>query len=164
MRFDLAINGMVLGLYRTGRIPVLRDGRQWRPFVHVRDAARAFLLAMAAPAGQVSGQVFNIGSDDQNLQILPLAELVARAVGGEGGVDWYGLPDHRSYRVRFRKGREVLGFLPAWTPARGAQEIMAALRSGRVTDSPQTMTVSWYKALLEGRESSSGLELYGRVL
>src|SRR3989304_4933784 len=66
MRFDLAINGMVLGLHQTGRIPVLRDGTQWRPFVHVRDTARAFLLAMEAPAQEVSGQIFNIGSGDHN--------------------------------------------------------------------------------------------------
>jgi len=77
MRFDLAINGMVLGLHQTGRIPVLRDGTQWRPFVHVRDTARAFLLAMEAPAQEVSGQIFNIGSDDQNVQILPHRSIAA---------------------------------------------------------------------------------------
>lgn len=31
---------------------VLGGGRQWRPVVHVRDAARAFALTMAAPAGR----------------------------------------------------------------------------------------------------------------
>ena len=41
MRFDLAINGMVAGAVRTGKIPVMKDGTQWRPFLHVRDAARA---------------------------------------------------------------------------------------------------------------------------
>ena len=34
MRFDLAINGMVLGYYRNGKIPIMRDGKQWRPFVN----------------------------------------------------------------------------------------------------------------------------------
>jgi nucleoside-diphosphate-sugar epimerase len=164
MRFDLAINGMVLGLHRTGRIPVLRDGRQWRPFVHVRDAARAFLQVMAAPAAAVGGQTFNIGSDEQNVQILPLAELVAQAAGRPAGIEWYGLPDHRSYRVSFQKCREVLGFVPRWTPGRGAREIMAALEAGRVTDGPRTMTVTWYKALLDGREAPAGLTVRGRAL
>jgi nucleoside-diphosphate-sugar epimerase len=31
MRFDLAINGMTLGLWEKGTIPMLRDGNQWRP-------------------------------------------------------------------------------------------------------------------------------------
>lgn len=164
MRFDVAINGMVLGLHKTGKIPVLRDGTQWRPFVHVRDAAHAFLLAMEAPVKNVSGQIFNIGSDDQNVQILPLAELVARAAGCEGATEWYGLPDHRSYQVSFRKARQVLGFVPEWTPERGAQEIMTALRGGRVTDDPRTLTVGWYKALLEWHERLSGLVQHGRIL
>ena len=164
MRFDLAINGMVLGLHQTGRIPVLRDGTQWRPFVHVRDTARAFLLAMEAPAQEVSGQIFNIGSDDQNVQILPLAEVVARAVGREGAIEWYGLPDHRSYQVSFCKCREVLGFAPEWTPARGAQEIMDALQEGRTSADPRTLTVSWYKTLLEWHDRLAGIAQRGRIL
>jgi nucleoside-diphosphate-sugar epimerase len=163
MRFDLAINGMVLGLHRTGRIPVLRDGRQWRPFIHVRDTARAFVRAMEAPSEHVKGQIFNIGADDQNVQILPLAERVARAVGREAGVEWYGQPDHRSYQVSFRKCRDVLGLVPEWTPERGAREIMSALEDGRVTDGPRTMTVAWYKALLEGHEQPAGVTQHGRI-
>lgn len=164
MRFDLAINGMVLGLYRTGRIPVLRDGRQWRPFVHVRDAVQAFLRVAAAPPALVSGQIFNIGSDDQNLQVLALAELVARAAGREVRIEWYGQPDHRSYRVSFRKCREVLGFVPRWTPAGGAREVMDALEAGRVADGPRTRTVAWYRALLDGRASAEDVLMHGRVL
>jgi len=163
MRFDLAINGMVLGLHKTGRIPVLRDGTQWRPFVHVQDTARAFLLAMDAPAGEVNGQIFNVGSDAQNLQILPLAEMVGRAVGADVGIEWYGLPDHRSYQVSFRKCREVLGFSPEWMPDRGAQEIMAALRDGRVIDGPRTLTVAWYKTLLEWHDRLAAVTQHGRI-
>ncbi|MCJ7613469.1 SDR family oxidoreductase, partial [Candidatus Bathyarchaeota archaeon] len=43
MRFDLAINGMVLGYYRNGKIPIMRDGKQWRPFVNVNDTSNAFI-------------------------------------------------------------------------------------------------------------------------
>lgn len=164
MRFDLAINGMVLGLHKNGKIPVLRDGTQWRPFVHVRDTARAFLLAMDAPVERISGQIFNIGSDDQNVQILPLAETVARAVGRDGATEWYGLPDHRSYRVSFQKALGVLGFMPEWTPEQGAQEVMAALEEGRVADGPRTLTVAWYKALLEWQDRLAGVVQRGRIL
>jgi nucleoside-diphosphate-sugar epimerase len=164
MRFDLAVNGMVLGLHKTGRIPVLRDGRQWRPFVHVRDTARAFLATMEAPASAVGGEIFNIGADDQNVQILPLAEMVARAVGREGAVEWYGTPDHRSYQVSFRKCREVLGFTAQWTPEAGAREIMDALVGGRTAETPQTMTVAWYKTLLEWHGRLAGISQHGRIL
>ena len=41
MRFDLAINGMTYGAWKTGKLPLMRDGSQWRPMVHVRDVAAA---------------------------------------------------------------------------------------------------------------------------
>jgi nucleoside-diphosphate-sugar epimerase len=31
MRFDLAINGMTYGAWKTGVLPLMRDGMQWRP-------------------------------------------------------------------------------------------------------------------------------------
>jgi len=46
MRFDLAINGMVLGYYRNGKIPIMRDGKQWRPFVNVKDTSSAFIKVL----------------------------------------------------------------------------------------------------------------------
>ncbi|MEW6048041.1 MAG: NAD(P)-dependent oxidoreductase [Bacillota bacterium] len=149
MRFDLAINGMVLGLFKKGTIPILRDGTQWRPFVHVRDTVRAFLLSLEAEPSAVSGQVFNVGADEQNLQIFPLAQTVAEAVGVPFRYEWYGLPDHRSYRVSFKKVRSVLGFEPSYTPSEGAREIHEALRTGAVTDGMKTITLQWYKHLLE---------------
>ncbi len=82
----------------------------------------------------------------------------------EEAVEWYGLPDHRSYQVSFRKCREVLGFAPEWTPARGAQEIMAALQEGRASADPRTLTVSWYKTLLEWHDRLIGIAQRGRIL
>ena len=46
MRFDLAINVMTKNAYVARRIMVDGGGRQWRPFVHVRDVARAFEPAL----------------------------------------------------------------------------------------------------------------------
>ena len=48
MRFDLAINVMTKNAYVSRRIVVDGGGRQWRPFVHVRDVARAFELALTS--------------------------------------------------------------------------------------------------------------------
>jgi len=48
MRFDLAINGMVLGFFKNGKIPIMRDGKQWRPFVHVQDTSDAFIKVIEA--------------------------------------------------------------------------------------------------------------------
>jgi nucleoside-diphosphate-sugar epimerase len=154
MRFDLAINGMVKGFRENDKIPILRDGTQWRPFVHVRDTSRAMMRLLEAPAASISGEIFNVGSDDQNVQIMPLAELVAEAVGRPFDFEWYGSPDHRSYRVSFDKIRDRLDFECEWGPANGAAEVHRAIEEGEVDpEDPRTITVGWYKHLLaEGLE------------
>ncbi len=151
MRFDLAVNGMVLGAFKNKKIPVMRDGKQWRPFVHVKDTSKAFVTVLAKPEGKVNKQVFNVGSDEQNVQILPLTETVKEAVDGSVEAEWYGSPDKRSYRVSFAKISRVLGYVPDFTPKAGAKEVYEALETGRVTDSLKTKTVEWYKHLLEAQ-------------
>src|SRR5579883_1500010 len=81
MRFDLAINVMTKNAYVNRRITVDGGGRQWRPFVHVRDVANAFTLALESDSKKVAGEVFNVGSDASNVQILNLAFRVRDAVG-----------------------------------------------------------------------------------
>jgi nucleoside-diphosphate-sugar epimerase len=149
MRFDLAINGMVRGFFKNGKIPILRDGTQYRPFVHIMDVCKAINLAMEAEDEKVNGEVFNVGSNEQNVQIFELAQRVASAIGVEFNYEWYGLPDHRSYRVNFNKIKEVLNFHPDYTIEDGAKEIYEALKSGKLDpDDPTTITVEWYKRLI----------------
>ena len=150
MRFDLAVNGMVKALFKTGVIRIMRDGRQWRPFVHVKDTSRAFITVLEVEPELVNGQVFNVGSDEQNVQIFELAKRVSEACGQEFRYEWYGSPDRRSYRVSFKKIRELLDYRPHYTIEEGAREVWEALVEGRVDpDDPKTITVKWYKRLLE---------------
>ena len=152
MRFDLAINGMVLSLYKTGRIRVMRDGTQWRPFVHIKDIAKAVMLISEADRDLVNGEIFNVGSNEQNYQILPLAKMIGDAIGEPYEIEWYGDPDRRSYRVDFSKIKRTLGFTPKYTPREAAVEIYNALEKGIVSDTLKTFTVKWYKHLLEAYE------------
>jgi nucleoside-diphosphate-sugar epimerase len=165
MRFDLAINGMVRGFFKNGKIPILRDGTQWRPFVHVKDTSRAMTLLLETPRSAVNGQIFNVGSDAQNCQIMPLAEMVAEAMGVPFQYEWYGLPDHRSYQVSFKKIREVLGYSTQFTPRDGAREVYAALKDGKIDpDDPKTITVQWYKHLNEMQQFLREVEIQGTLL
>lgn len=63
----------------NGQPPVIfEDGQQRRDFVHVRDVARAFLLAL--DKAEADGQVFNIGSGvDRTVE--EVARLQAAAMG-----------------------------------------------------------------------------------
>ena len=165
MRFDLAVNGMVLGFFKNGKIPIMRDGRQWRPFVHVKDTSNAFIKVLEAEQETVNGQIFNIGSDEQNFQIFDLAKLIADAINLPFNFEWYGSPDNRSYRVCFKKARETLDFNPKYTPKEGAREVFEALREGKVSgDDPRTITVKWYKHLLEMHKFIKDVEIRGTIL
>jgi nucleoside-diphosphate-sugar epimerase len=165
MRFDLAVNGMVLGFYRNGKIPIMRDGRQWRPFVHVRDTSNAFIKVLEAEPEIVNGQIFNIGSDEQNFQIFDLAKLIADAINLPFNYEWYGSPDYRSYRVCFKKARETLNFGPNYTPKEGAREVFEALKEGKISaDDTRTITVKWYKHILEMHKFIKDIELRGTIL
>lgn len=165
MRFDVAINGMVLGFYRNGKIPIMRDGKQWRPFVHVKDTSNAFVKALEAEPELVNGQVFNVGSDKQNVQIFDLAKLVAESIDLPFNYEWYGSPDTRSYRVDFSKIKETFDFSPQYTIRKGARAVFDALKEGRLNpDDPRTITVKWYKHLLEMQQFLKDTEINGVIL
>ncbi len=164
MRFDLAVNGMTLGAYKNKNIHVMRDGTQWRPFVHVKDTSKAFIAVLGSQKEKVNGQVFNVGSNEQNIQILSLAKLVEETLPIPIKLEWYGSPDKRSYRVDFSKIKRVLGFTPSYTLKDGAREIYEALESKKITDSIKTRTVEWYKYLLEVHKLVQDVVTRGTVL
>ena len=163
MRFDLAINGMTFGAWKTGRLPLMRDGTQWRPMVHVRDTARAQMFMLAADPAKVNGQIFNVGSDGNTYQIGPLGRLVAGYVPKEVEVEWYGDPDERSYRVAFDK-IEALGYRTELTAADGVAEICEALEAGSVDKTVRTITLDWYRELARWHRTIREVEMYGGIV
>jgi len=165
MRFDLAINGMVLGFFKNGKIPIMRDGKQWRPFVHVRDTSNAFIKVLESDSELVSGQIFNVGYNDQNVRIFDLARLVADSIDLPFNYEWYGSPDTRSYRVSFDKIKKTLSYKPSYTPKEGSKEVFQALKEGRLNaDDPKTITVKWYHHLLEMHTFLKNVEIDGALL
>jgi nucleoside-diphosphate-sugar epimerase len=164
MRFDVAVNAMALGLFKNNRIPVMRNGDQWRPFVHVRDTSKAFILVLESESVDVNGQVFNVGSNKQNYQIAPLARTLGDALTSGFDLEWYGSPDNRSYRVNFDKIEEKLGYSAAFSPAEGALEIFDSLKEGKVIDSIKTRTVEWYKHLLSSQALLEDIMIRNTIL
>jgi nucleoside-diphosphate-sugar epimerase len=131
MRFDLMVNTMTACATAQGAIRVT-GAKQWRPHVHVQDAAQAFLLAVEAPIG--NEKVFNVGSDDQNFTVGDIAERVAQRIPATH-IDY--APnghDLRSYRVAFDRIRSVLGFEPDRTVDDAINEVGELMSSGIVGD------------------------------
>ncbi|MCS7057711.1 MAG: NAD(P)-dependent oxidoreductase [Meiothermus sp.] len=132
-RFDLVVNLLTAKAVVEKKITVF-GGDQWRPFVHVDDAARAVLLAVEAPKELVHNQTFNVGSNEGNMTLGMVGELVKKLVPDAELIDSGRDGDRRNYRVDFSKIRNVLGFEPQWTVEQGIRQVIEALRSGRVKD------------------------------
>jgi nucleoside-diphosphate-sugar epimerase len=133
MRFDLVVNVLVARAVSSGCITIC-NGRNWRPLLHVRDAARAFVACLEAEAGAVSGQVFNTGSNALNLQIQDLGAMVASLIPGTRVVWVENKADRRTYRASFDKIKQTLGFACRETVESGVREISGAIASGEIAD------------------------------
>ena len=128
MRFDLVVNTLTVRAVVDSKIAVF-GGDQWRPNVHCRDVARAFTMALEAPAEKVAGEIFNVGGNGQNHTIAELGNLVAQTVGNVTVESRDEVTDARNYRVDFSKIRTVLGFEPDYTVAMGIEEVAWAVRN-----------------------------------
>ena len=168
MRFDLAINGMTYGAWKTGKLPLMRDGTQYRPMVHVQDTTDVMILLLKAEKEKINGEIFNVGGDELNYQIGKLGEIVAKTIEKETvkkiEIEWYGDPDHRSYRVSFKKIRETLGWTPKWNAEMGVMEIVKRLENGEADKTADTITLNWYKEMENWYNIIKKIEMYGGIL
>jgi nucleoside-diphosphate-sugar epimerase len=143
VRFDLVVNTLTQRAHQTGRITVF-GGEQYRPLLHVRDAAQAVVAALT----QTQTGVYNLSRS--NWSIAELAELVARQFSGiviERTPQYF--EDNRNYRVSADKAERQLDFNPSCAIDDGIREVKALLESGRLVDpsSPRY----WNDRHLEGR-------------
>jgi len=135
MRFDLVVNAFVAQALTTGRIQVFTPAA-WRPLVHVADVADAITTVVQAPAVQVSGEVFNVGSAD-NRQLADVARQVASASGPGVQIDITPTSgDQRDYRISTGKLTAATGWTATRTLAGGITELADALSAGVLDGHP----------------------------
>ncbi|PSQ52997.1 oxidoreductase [Halobacteriales archaeon SW_8_65_20] len=126
VRFNLVVNQFVFRALTDRPLTVYGDGTNWRPFIHVRDAARAYKHAALAP-GDWNREVYNVGANGENYQIATIADIVSREVQS---VDISYLEDERpgpSYHVDFDRLAET-GYETEWTLREGVRDLRDAFR------------------------------------
>jgi dTDP-L-rhamnose 4-epimerase len=114
---------------------VFEDGQQRRDFVHVRDVARAFRLAMESPGA--AGHTINIGSG-HSYTIRGVAELLAETMGvpemGPMMLDKARAGDIRHCFADIAKARELLGYRPRHLLEDSLDELAQWIRASRAMD------------------------------
>lgn len=126
LRADIVVNNLTGTAFTRGEVRLQSDGSPWRPLVHAADVSQAFLAALHAPREVVHNQAFNVGRDEDVVQIRDIAKQVAAHMNAPVTFAEGAGPDARDYRVSFAKITELLPeFRPQWTVPRGIEELAA---------------------------------------
>jgi len=125
MRTDLLVNDFVLRAVRDGYV-VLFEARFRRNYLHVRDAADAFVHCLEN-FGRMKDQPYNVGLSDANISKLELCEQIKKQIPNfyftehAFGKD----PDKRDYVVSNEK-IEAAGFKARRSLQEGIAELVKA--------------------------------------
>lgn len=130
LRIDLVVNNLLGCAIARGDIRIMSDGSPWRPLIHCKDIARAFVRFLEAPRALVHNRIVNIGGNDDNYQVKDVADLVQKHLPeakivftGEVG------EDPRNYRVKFDLLNELFpDFKLEYNLASGMQELFEKYR------------------------------------
>ncbi len=133
MRFDLTVNEFTRDV-ALGRELVVYGEQFWRPYVHVRDAARGIATALDAPKDIVRGEVFNVGNTEENYRKLDLVEILRRRTPDAAVSFVQRDEDPRDYRVSFDKIAATLGYRVSTTVPDGIDEVSLLVESGLLAD------------------------------
>jgi len=131
-RFDLVVNLLTAKAIQEG-VGMVYNGDQWRPFLHVDDAAESILRVLEAPAEVVGRQIYNVGDDRLNYTLRQVAEEILR-VFPHARMEFSENSDRRNYRVSFQKIHDALQFTCSKTLGEGIRELKTAFEQGVITD------------------------------
>ena len=153
MRFDDgrgAINFVVSAL-RGEKIPVYGDGRNTRTWTYISDAITAFFQVLLSDH---NGEAFNVGSDEQEIEMRHLAQLVAGLVKNqnveihnlEGPNEAYSKADVNRRCPDLTKIRTMIGFIPRVSLVSGLKRF-----------------IEWTEEALKEQQNLTGFQLKCRI-
>jgi nucleoside-diphosphate-sugar epimerase len=130
LRVDLVVNNLLGSALSYGEIRIKSDGSPWRPLVHCRDIAHAFVALAGAPKAKVNNVPVNVGGNSENFQVKDVADRVKMlipdadiAFTGEVG------EDPRNYRVKFDRLSAILpDFRLEYDLTKGMEELHRKMR------------------------------------
>lgn len=133
MRFDLTVNEFVREL-TLGKTLEVYGPQFWRPYIHIEDAAQAYVHVLKSDPGVVGHNVFNVGDTGENYQKKMLVEEMNKVIPN-CCVEYYPKDnDPRDFRVDFSKIQRELGWKITKSVPVGIREMYSALKSGLISD------------------------------
>lgn len=143
LRFDLVVNLFIIQSLLEGKITV-NGGEQYRPFLHVEDAADSLVFALEK---NLTG-TYNVISE--NMKIIQVAKLISELSGCEINITQEN-PDKRNYKVSADKIQGI-GFNPSHTIKESFYEFEKKVKSGEIKNY-EDAKYNNYKQLFESKEA-----------
>ena len=123
MRFDLTLNEFTAFQY-FNRYLEIYDYETFRPYCHIKDFALAIETVLNAEKDVINNQIFNVGSNKNNISKKNLIEVIAEITGNRNYKLVEGTKDKRNYVVDFSKVNDQLGFEAQYSIKQGIEEIV----------------------------------------
>ncbi|HET7304434.1 MAG TPA: SDR family oxidoreductase [Segeticoccus sp.] len=134
LRADVVVNNLTGSAFTQRQVRLNSDGTPWRPLVHIADISRAFLAVLHADRKLVHDEAFNVGHDEDVVQIRDVAEAVAQYMDAPVTFADGAGPDSRDYRVSFAKiASRLPEFAPQWTFRAGVAELAGDMERFELT-------------------------------
>lgn len=133
MRFDLTISEFTKDL-ALGKELIVYDENTWRPYCNVSDISNAVIKIIEAPKEKVSGQVFNVGSDNNNYTKKMILKIIEKHLVNTNIIYKDGNFDPRNYRVSFDKINNILDFSTSYTVEDSIIQIINAIENNLFRD------------------------------
>jgi nucleoside-diphosphate-sugar epimerase len=160
MRFNILINEFVRDAY-FGKEVVIYKENSWRPYTHTQDAADAFITISETEKDLISGEVFNVGTE--NYRKKDLIELIERQIKKVNFVRKGGEVNNRDYKVSFKKIERILNFKPKKSVADGIKELIWAMRNNIFSNPYDEKYSAWINKAIFNKNMKNGLrELIGK--
>lgn len=133
MRFDLVVNTLTIKAMKDKEFTIF-GGEQWRPNLHVDDAAEAYIKCLEAPIDKIKGEIFNVGSNQQNFKIIEIGETIKSMIPeADMSVDRENV-DKRNYNVLFDEITTHLNYKTNISMDKGIKEMIDAIEKGMFDD------------------------------
>ena len=102
-----------------------------RPFLHIKDAIEAIILVIKSRKEKVAGEIFNVGSDDQNYSIEEIAKIIMEVTKENGNLIIHDQKDENSFTMDYSKIKKILAFQTKHDLKYGIDEIMVKLKQNK---------------------------------
>ncbi len=143
IRMDLAINYMTMRAIKTNRLTIF-GGKQWRPFIHVKDIGRIIVDNLSSK----HKNVYNLATE--NATILDIARMIQRKTLCRIKISDRKFQDNRNYNADIKKGLNdhIFGKETKYSILYGINEMKNLILSNRIKN-PEFEIYSNEKHLLQ---------------